>query len=150
MRSRLTYSHTTLAVIGHTVESGAAIVGEVLFTSPDLLHVIGAARPTIGGSVNTDGKTDYIYFDMTWTATVWRPTLREGEGVYLGGAMQDGRLVDGEMNGNKNLGTRALQLVRLCRGFLLSPCVKYFTPVNVPAPQLQRRTMLSLGESRKS
>lgn len=94
MRSRLTYSHTTLAVIGHTVESGAAIVGEVLFTSPDLLHVIGAARPTIGGSVNTDGKTDYIYFDMTWSATLGKPL--QGDGIYLGafvgGAAHDGRL----------------------------------------------------------
>src|SRR5262245_3929315 len=62
--------------LGDSVEGGADIVGEVLFRSPDFLHVIGAPRPTIGASVNTDDKTDYIYFDMTWTATVWESTLR--------------------------------------------------------------------------
>src|SRR5262249_40540199 len=70
--------------LGDGVEGGADIVGEVLLKSPGFLHVIGAPRPTIGGSVNTNGKTDYLYFDMTWTATVWKPTLQQGDGIYLG------------------------------------------------------------------
>jgi lipid A 3-O-deacylase len=54
-----------IGLLGDSVEGGADIVGEVLLKSPDFLRVIGAPRPTIGGSVNTNGKTDYIYFDMT-------------------------------------------------------------------------------------
>jgi lipid A 3-O-deacylase len=48
---------------------------------------------------------------MTWTATVWRPSWREGDGVYiggfLGGAVPDGNLRVQE-DDNKALGTRAL------------------------------------------
>jgi lipid A 3-O-deacylase len=114
-----------IGFLGGGVEGGADIVGEVLFKSPEFLHVIGAPRPTIGGSVNTDGKTDYLYFDMTWTATVWRPTLRDGEGLYvdgfLGGAVHDGRLVGDDTNGNKNLGTRALFHLGVEAGYHITP-----------------------------
>jgi lipid A 3-O-deacylase len=114
-----------IGFLGGGVEGGADIVGEVLFKSPEFLHVIGAPRPTIGGSVNTDGKTDYLYFDMTWTATVWRPTLRDGDGIYLGGflggAVHDGRLVGEDTNGNKNLGTRALFHLGVEAGYHITP-----------------------------
>ena len=85
-----------IGFFGSGVEDGADIAGEALFKSPDFLGVIAAPRPTIGGSVNTNGKTDYIYFDMTWTATVWKPPLQQGDGIYVGafvgGAVHDGRL----------------------------------------------------------
>jgi lipid A 3-O-deacylase len=100
-----------IGFLGDPVEGGADIVAEVLFKSPDFLQVIGAPRPTIGGSVNTNGKTDYLYFDMTWTATVWQPIAQQGGiyvGGFLGGAVHDGRLVGNDTNGNKDLGTRAL------------------------------------------
>jgi lipid A 3-O-deacylase len=83
-----------IGFLGDSVEGGADIGAEVLFKSPDFLQVIGAPRPTIGGWVNTNGKTDYLYFDMTWTATVSQPILQQDGmyvGVFLGGAVHDGR-----------------------------------------------------------
>src|SRR5215469_7282140 len=81
--------------LGNSVEGGADIVGEVLLRSPNFLHIIGAPRPTIGGSANTNGKTNYVYFDMTWTAAVWQLILQQGDGMYvggvLGGAVHDGK-----------------------------------------------------------
>ena len=113
-----------IGVFGSGVEGGADIVGEVLFKSPDFLGVIGAPRPTIGGSVNTNGKTDYIYFDMTWTATVWKPTLQQGDGIYLGafvgGAVHDGRVNERD-DGNKDLGTRALFHLGVEAGYQITP-----------------------------
>ncbi len=115
-----------VGIFGDHVEGGADIVGEVLFTSPDFLSIIGSPRPTIGGSVNTAGKTDYGYFDMTWTATVWRPALNEGDGVYLGGflggAVHDGKITGpDEQDGNKNLGTRALYHLGVMAGYHINP-----------------------------
>jgi lipid A 3-O-deacylase len=113
-----------IGVLGDSVEGGADIVGEVLFKSPDFLHVIGAPRPTIGGSVNTNGKTDYLYFDMTWKETVWRPTLQQGDGIYLGafagGAVHDGRLNE-RGDGNEDLGTRALFHLGVEAGYQITP-----------------------------
>ena len=109
---------------GSGVEGGADIVGEVLFKSPDFLGVIGAPRPTIGGSVNTNGKTDYIYFDMTWTATVWKPTPQQSDriyvGAFVGGAVHDGRLNERD-DGNKDLGTRALFHLGVEAGYQITP-----------------------------
>jgi lipid A 3-O-deacylase len=113
-----------IGFLGDSVEGGADIVGEVLFKSPDFLRVIGAPRPTIGGSINTNGKTDYLYFDMTWKETVWRPTLQQGDGIYLGafvgGAVHDGRLNERD-DGNKDLGTRALFHLGVEAGYQITP-----------------------------
>jgi lipid A 3-O-deacylase len=113
-----------VGIFGSGVEGGADIVGEVLFTSPGFLNMIGAPRPTFGGSVNTAGHTDYVYFDMTWTATVWRPTLVEDERVYiggfLGGAVHDGHLRDQE-DDKKALGTRALYHLGVEVGYQIDP-----------------------------
>ncbi|HZB90765.1 MAG TPA: acyloxyacyl hydrolase [Stellaceae bacterium] len=110
--------------LGHHVEGGADFVGEVLFTSPSFLSIIGSPRPTLGGSVNTAGHTDYAYFDMTWTATVWRPMVNEGDGVYLGGFL-GGAVHDGNLNvqedGNKALGTRALYHLGVEAGYHITP-----------------------------
>jgi lipid A 3-O-deacylase len=111
--------------LGNSVEGGADIVGEVLLRSPNFLNIIGAPRPTIGGSVNTNGKTDYVYFDMTWTATVWQLILQQGDGMYvggfLGGAVHDGKLVGNDTNGDKNLGTRALFHLGIEAGYHITP-----------------------------
>ena len=100
-----------VGVLGDPIEHGADVVGEILFASPDFLSIIGTPRPTIGGSVNTAGKTNYAYADLTWTATLWRPDLQEGDGIYLGGflggAIHDGRLQPVNP-GSKDLGTRGL------------------------------------------
>jgi lipid A 3-O-deacylase len=113
-----------VGIFGSGVEGGADVVGEVLFTSPDFMKIIGAPRPTVGGSVNTAGHTDYLYFDMTWTATVWRPMLRAGDGVYvggfLGGAVHDGNL-NVQEDDNKALGTRALYHLGVEVGYQIDP-----------------------------
>jgi lipid A 3-O-deacylase len=110
--------------LGDGVEGGADIVGEVLFKSPDFLRVVGVPRPTIGGSANTNGKTDYLYFDMTWTVTAWRATLQQDDGIYLGafvgGALHDGRLNERD-DSNKNLGTRALFHLGVEAGYQITP-----------------------------
>jgi lipid A 3-O-deacylase len=113
-----------IGFLGDPVEGGADIVAEVLFKSRDFLQVIGAPRPTIGSSVNTNGKADYLYFDMTWTATVWQPIAQQGGiyvGGFLGGAVHDGRLVGYGTNGNKDLGTRALFHLGAEAGYHITP-----------------------------
>ena len=111
---------------GHHVESGADIIGEVLFKSPDLFRYIGSPRPTLGASVNTDGNTDYAYFDFTWTATLFRPQMLAQDGVYaglfLGGAVHDGHL-DTAPSDRKALGTRALYHLGVFAGYQLTPVV---------------------------
>ena len=62
-----------VGIFGDNIEDGVDIVGEVLFKSPDIFSIIGSPRPTLGVSVNTAGRTDYAYFDLTWTAALWRP-----------------------------------------------------------------------------
>src|SRR5260370_3816846 len=44
------------------IESGADLNGEVLFVSPGFLAIIGAPRPHLGVSINTNGNTDDAYF----------------------------------------------------------------------------------------
>src|SRR5262249_44147581 len=42
------------------VESGVDINGEVLFTSPDFLRILGRPRPHFGFSANTDGGMSQV------------------------------------------------------------------------------------------
>lgn len=112
-----------VGLLGDHVEGGADITGEVLFASPQFLAPIGAPRPTLGASVNTAGKTDYLYADLTWTGTLWHPMLRPQDGVYvggaLGGAVHDGRL-NQSVDDDKPLGTRALFHVGVELGYQIS------------------------------
>jgi len=100
-----------VAIFGDNVEDGVDVVGELLFKSPDFFRVIGAPRPTLGASVNTAGKTDYAYVDLTWNTTLWRQIRGSEDDIYfggfLGGAVHDGNL-NGTGHGEKALGTRAL------------------------------------------
>jgi lipid A 3-O-deacylase len=113
-----------VGVFGDSVERGAQINGEVLFTSPDVLKVIGSPRPTLGAAWNTAGKTSYAYFDMTWTPMLWENLLQSGDGIYgggfLGGAVHDGNL-NVETHGKKALGTRALFHLGLEAGYQITP-----------------------------
>jgi lipid A 3-O-deacylase len=113
-----------IGVFGSHIEGGADVVGEVLFTSPAFFSLIGAPRPTLGASVNTEGKTDYAYLDLTWTATVWHTNPGTAEGIYvggfLGGAVHDGRLRERDDH-DKDLGTRALYHLGVEAGYQITP-----------------------------
>ncbi len=115
-----------VGVLGDSIESGADIVGEILFKSPDLLSVIGSPRPAVGVSVNTAGDTSYAYADLSWTAQLWHPAAEPEEGPYVigaaGGAVHDGRL-DTAADGEKALGTRALFHLAVGLGYRVTPIV---------------------------
>lgn len=100
-----------IALGGTSTESGADINGEILFVSPGFLKVIGAPRPHLGGSVNTNGNTDQVYFGLTWGLPIVRRIIGESDAltIYgsLGGAVQDG-YNDNAPPGRKNLGSTAL------------------------------------------
>lgn len=110
--------------LGDPIEGGADIVGEILFTSPHFLDAIGAPRPALGGSVNTAGKTDYLYLDLAWTGTICHPGLAPDDGVYVGGAL-GGAVHDGHLNNrvddDKALGTRGLFHLAVELGYRFDP-----------------------------
>jgi lipid A 3-O-deacylase len=113
-----------VGIFGDGTEGGADIVGEVLFKSPSFLDLIGSPRPTLGVSVNTNGNTDYVYADLTWSATLLEPGLQPQDGVYagffFGGAVHDGEL-DHRVDDNKPLGTRALFHLGVLAGYQINP-----------------------------
>ncbi len=53
-------------ILGNRKESGADINGEILFSSPRILRIIGAPRPDIGATYNLWGKTSQVYTGITW------------------------------------------------------------------------------------
>ena len=77
----------------HHVEGGADVNLEMLFTSPDMLSIIGSPRPHIGADLNTAGNTSDGYLGLTWGWTLM-PSLFGGGALFangsLGGAVQDG------------------------------------------------------------
>jgi lipid A 3-O-deacylase len=96
---------------GKHVESGADINGEILFTSPGFLDIIGAPRPHLGGWVNSDGNTDAAYFGLTWGLPLIRHIVGGQDGLTilgsLGGAVHDG--YNDELHaGRKRLGSTIL------------------------------------------
>lgn len=93
------------------VESGADINGEILFTSPQFLEIIGAPRPHVGAWVNSDGNTDAAYFGLTWGLPLIRHLVGTQDGLTLlgslGGALHDG-YNDQLHPGRKRLGSTIL------------------------------------------
>jgi lipid A 3-O-deacylase len=93
------------------VESGTDINGEILFTSPEFLAIIGAPRPHLGGWVNSDGNTDAAYFGLTWGLPLIHQIFGTQDGLTilgsLGGAFQDG-YIDSAPAGRKRLGSPIL------------------------------------------
>jgi lipid A 3-O-deacylase len=71
------------------VESGADINGEVLFTSPDVLHFLWSPRPHFGFSANTQGGISQVYAGLSWEFRLWSGLFA---GFSLGGAIQTGPL----------------------------------------------------------
>lgn len=114
----------------HHVESGADVDVEMLFTSPDVLGLIGAPRPHIGADINTAGNTSDGYFGLTWGYTLFQNLLRPGDGIFangsLGGAIQDG-FVGAKATepppGRKFLGSAALFRESAELGYQITPTV---------------------------
>jgi len=111
---------------GRHVESGVDINAELLFKSPSFLSFAFSPRPHIGGSVNSDGNTDQVYFGLTWEATVFRGIFRQSDRLFadlsLGGAYQDGYL-NGAPEGRKRLGSPILFRESVELGYGLTPAV---------------------------
>ncbi|HEX6441266.1 MAG TPA: acyloxyacyl hydrolase [Stellaceae bacterium] len=113
--------------LGHHVESGADANLEVLFTSPDILGIIGSPRPHIGGDINTDGNTSDGYFGLTWGITLIQNLFASGDGVFangsLGGAVHDASPLTGTVQppGHKLLGSRILFRESAELGYQVTP-----------------------------
>lgn len=100
-----------IGIGGHHKEPGPDVNGEVQFTSPSLLHIIWAPRPTLGTDINTRGKTSDLYGGLTWTILKFQDVFRASDAIYfdgsLGGAVHDGHLHGGGST-DKQLGSRVL------------------------------------------
>ena len=113
--------------LGHHVEAGADVNLEVLFTSPDILGVIGSPRPHIGGDINTAGRTSDGYFGLTWGITLIQNLFNFGDGVFangsLGGAIHDASPLTGttQPDGHKLLGSRILFRESAELGYQITP-----------------------------
>jgi lipid A 3-O-deacylase len=115
-----------IGLFGTSVEAGADLNFEMLFTPPDFLGVIGSPRPHLGGSLNTAGSTNTGYFGLTWGITLIQNLFRSGDGVFangsLGGALQDG-FTNNAPPGHKKLGSTALFRGSVELGYQLTPTV---------------------------
>ena len=110
--------------LGRHLETGADINLEVLFTSPDLLSVIGSPRPHLGADINTDGNTSDGYFGLTWGITLIQNLFRPNDGIFLNGSL-GGAIQDGYENsappGRKRLGSPVLFRESAELGYQLTP-----------------------------
>jgi lipid A 3-O-deacylase len=110
--------------LGRHLEAGADINLEVLFTSPDLLSVIGSPRPHLGADINTDGNTSDGYFGLTWGITLIQNLFRPNDGIFLNGSL-GGAIQDGYENsappGRKRLGSPVLFRESAELGYQLTP-----------------------------
>ncbi|HEX3538073.1 MAG TPA: acyloxyacyl hydrolase [Stellaceae bacterium] len=113
--------------LGHHVETGADVNLELLFTSPDLLAVIGSPRPHIGADINTAGKTSDGYFGLTWGIMLLQSLFQPGDGIFangsLGGAVHDASPLTGAQQppGRKLLGSRILFRESAELGYAINP-----------------------------
>jgi lipid A 3-O-deacylase len=109
---------------GKGIESGADFNGEVLFTSPTFLDFMGAPRPHLGASINSDGNTDQAYFGLTWGLPIVQHIVGQSDAltIYgsLGGALQDG-YIDSAPAGRKKLGSVILFREAIELGYQITP-----------------------------
>jgi lipid A 3-O-deacylase len=110
--------------LGRHLETGADVNLEVLFTSPDLLSVIGSPRPHLGADINTDGNTSDGYFGLTWGITLIQNLFRPNDGIFLngslGGAIHDGYELTAPP-GRKRLGSPVLFRESAELGYQITP-----------------------------
>lgn len=86
-------------------EDGSVDVnGEVLFASPSFAASIGAPRPHLGASINTQGDTSQIYGGATWE---WDIAPQVFAGFSLGASIHNGEL-DTAKRDRASLGSRVL------------------------------------------
>jgi lipid A 3-O-deacylase len=113
--------------LGHSVEAGPDINLEMLFTPPDILHIIGSPRPHIGADINTAGATSDGYFGLTWGIMLIQNLFGYGDGIFangsLGGAVHDGSPLTGATQppGHKLLGSRVLFRESAELGYQINP-----------------------------
>jgi lipid A 3-O-deacylase len=112
--------------LGRHVEKGADVNLEMLFTSPDLLSVIGSPRPHIGADINTSGNTSDGYFGLTWGISLIQNLFNPGDSVFvtgsLGGAVQDGFELTAPP-GRKRLGSPVLFRESAELGYQVTPTI---------------------------
>lgn len=112
--------------LGKHVESGADVNLEMLFTSPDLLAIIGSPRPHIGADINTSGNTSDGYFGLTWGISLIQNLFNPGDSVFvtgsLGGAVQDGYELTAPP-GRKRLGSPVLFRESAELGYQVTPTI---------------------------
>ncbi len=110
----------------HHVETGPNVNLEVLFTSPDILKIIGSPRLHVGGDINTNGMTSNGYFGLTWSATLVQGVVNPNDGIFIsgsfGGAIQDG-YIDTAPPGRKRLGSRILFRESAELGYQITPVI---------------------------
>lgn len=115
-----------IGFLGHHVEDGTDINGELLFVSPGFLSWIGSPRPHIGGTVSTAGNTSYGYLGLTWSYDLWRELLRGEDALFvagsLGGGAHDGYLDSGPSE-RKLLGSRVLFRESAEIGYRVTPAI---------------------------
>jgi len=115
-----------IGFLGHHVESGTDLNGELLFTSPSFLSWLGAPRPDIGGTLNTSGNTSYGYLGLTWSYDLWRGLAGDDGALFvagsLGGGVHDGHLDSGPSD-RKLLGSRVLFRESAEIGYRITPTI---------------------------
>jgi lipid A 3-O-deacylase len=111
---------------GDSIEHGPDVNLEMLFTSPDLLSVIGSPRPHIGADINTAGQTSDGYLGLTWGISLIQNLFSPGDYVFgtgsLGFAFHDG-YTGTAPPGRKNLGLPALFRESAEIGYQVTPKV---------------------------
>jgi lipid A 3-O-deacylase len=112
--------------LGDNIEHGPDVNVEMLFTSPDLLSVIGSPRPHIGADINTAGQTSNAYAGLTWGVSVIQNLFRPDDYIFaegsLGGAYQDG-FTGTAPRGRKDLGSPVLFRESVEIGYQVTPTI---------------------------
>jgi lipid A 3-O-deacylase len=94
-------------------ENGADVNGEVLFVSPSFLDAVWSPRPHLGATVNTNGKTSFLYSGLTWEYDLPAGFFVDGS---LGLAAHNGKLSTDDSN-RKSLGSPVLFRVGAALGY---------------------------------
>jgi lipid A 3-O-deacylase len=112
--------------LGDHTERGFDVDLEMLFTSPDLLAILGSPRPHIGADINTAGDTSDAFAGLTWGISLIQNLFRPGDYVFmtgsLGGAYQDG-YIDHAPDKRKLMGSPVLFRESAELGYQITPTI---------------------------